>query len=236
MPTGKPATVKICGLQSVEVLKSILNLPIDHVGLVFAKSKRQITPERAGDMIAFLKSEAARGTQVPMTVGVFVNPTEADLTSALAAAPLDVVQLHGQESPAFCKQVREQFQVQVFKAVSISKTEASVPTAEAVAKQLDPYRGTVDGILLDTHDPVYGGGSGTTFAWDCIPVYQEWARKTGVKLLVAGGLQPDNVQRLITDYTPDGVDVSSGVETDGVKDIAKITAFVERVTRCGASS
>ncbi|WP_376745627.1 phosphoribosylanthranilate isomerase [Paenibacillus sedimenti] len=224
-------TVKICGLQSVEVLKSILHLPIAHIGFVFAPSKRQLTPEKGGELIAFLKSEAGKGIDVPLTVGVFVNPSEEELEQTLAAAPLDVVQLHGKETPAFCLRVREHFQVKVFKSVSISKSEDSMPSAEAVAAQLDPYQGTVDAILLDTFDPVYGGGSGKTFAWDCIPVYQEWTRRAGVQLLVAGGLQPDNVDQLVDAYGPDGVDVSSGVETDGVKDIAKITSFVERVTR-----
>lgn len=83
--------------------------------------------------------------------------------------------------------------------------------------------------MLDTHDPLYGGGSGKTFAWERIPAYAEWAKSREIALFVAGGLQPDNVQQLIQTYTPFGVDVSSGVETEGVKDIAKITAFVERV-------
>ncbi|MFD0694822.1 phosphoribosylanthranilate isomerase [Paenibacillus sp. GCM10027628] len=224
-------TVKICGLQSVEVLKSIVHLPIDHIGLVFAPSKRQLLPEKAGELIAFLKSEAEQGVRVPLSVGVFVNPGEEELERTLAVAPLDVVQLHGQETPAFCQWVREHFQVKVYKSVSISKADNAIPTAESVAGQLDPYLGTVDAILLDTFDPVYGGGSGKTFAWDCIPVYQAWARQAGVQLLVAGGLQPDNVDQLVNIYSPDGVDVSSGVETDGAKDIVKITSFVERVTR-----
>jgi phosphoribosylanthranilate isomerase len=105
-----------------------------------------------------------------------------------------------------------------------------VPSDADVERQLGGYRGAVDAILLDTHDPVYGGGSGTTFAWECIPPYLRWAREAGIRLLVAGGLSADNVGELVAAYGPDGVDVSSGVETDGVKDIAKIRDFVERVT------
>ncbi|MGG1551792.1 phosphoribosylanthranilate isomerase [Paenibacillus ferrarius] len=224
-------TVKICGLQSVEVLKSIVHLPIAHIGFVFAPSKRRVTPEKAAELIEVLHEQGVNGQERPLAVGVFVNPGEEELQGILSVAPLDVVQLHGQETPAFCQWVRDTFGAKVFKSVSISKTEATPPTPEAVAAQLDPFIGSVDAVLLDTFDPVYGGGSGTTFAWDCIPVYQAWAREAGVALLVAGGLKPDNVDQLIETYHPDGVDVSSGVETDGVKDIAKITAFVERVTR-----
>lgn len=230
MPADTMPTVKICGLQSVEVLKSVIHLPIDHIGLVFAPSKRQVKPDKAAELISYLRHEADHGVSVPLTVGVFVNPSQEQLKEIMATAPLDIVQLHSQETPEFCKWVREKFDVQVFKSVSISKSENKIPSSSEVAAQLDPYIGSVDAVLLDTFDPVYGGGSGKTFAWDCIPVYQEWARKAGVKLLVAGGLQPDNVDQLVEAYRPDGVDVSSGVETDGVKDIAKITAFVERVT------
>ncbi|MGG1515131.1 phosphoribosylanthranilate isomerase [Paenibacillus oryzisoli] len=224
-------TVKICGLQSVEVLKSIVHLPIAHIGFVFAPSKRRVTPEKAAELIAVLREQGVSGQERPLAVGVFVNPSEEELQGILSVAPLDVVQLHSQETPAFCQWVRATFGVKVCKTVSISKTDASLPTPEAVAAQLDPYIGTIDAVLLDTFDPVYGGGSGKTFAWDCIPVYKDWTRKVGVALWIAGGLQLDNVDQLIETYAPDGVDVSSAVETDGVKDTAKITAFVERVTR-----
>lgn len=88
-----------------------------------------------------------------------------------------------------------------------------------------PYAGTVDAFLLDTP----GGGTGRRFAWDVIPGYAAAARELGVPLFVAGGLDPGNVTDLVGRYGPDGVDVSSGVETDGAKDPAKIAAFLERV-------
>lgn len=229
MQDQSAVTAKICGIQSVEMLASIAHLPIAHIGFVFAESKRQVTEEQAGEMIQYLKRISLDGAPVPLTVGVFVHPSKEELERILQAAPLDVVQLHGKETPEFCLFVKECLGRQVFKAVSLHKSNASVPSFEEIVEQLDPYLGTIDAILLDTYDPVYGGGSGKTFAWDCIPVYQAWTKKAGVKLLVAGGLQPDNVEQLLSAYQPDGVDVSSGVETDGVKDTAKIKAFIERV-------
>jgi phosphoribosylanthranilate isomerase len=229
-------SVKICGLQSVEVLRSILHLPIGYIGFVFAKSKRQVTAEQAGELIDYMHVKRAAGVPMPLSVGVFVNPSLEELAHVLALAPIDAVQLHGQESAKFCREVKARFGVQVFKVVSVQKSDPAVPSSEAVAAQLAEFVGTIDVLLLDTHDPVYGGGSGVPFAWDCIPVYQEWARQAGVKLFIAGGLNPDNVGSLFMDYSPDGVDVSSGVETDGAKDITKIIAFVERVTQSGAST
>lgn len=76
MPAGTIPTVKICGLQSVEVLKSIIHLPIDHIGFVFAPSKRQVKPDKAGELISYLKNEADNGVSVPLSVGVFVNPSK----------------------------------------------------------------------------------------------------------------------------------------------------------------
>jgi phosphoribosylanthranilate isomerase len=236
MASTAAPTAKICGIRSIEVLQAIAHLPITYIGFVFARSKRQVSPEQAGEMIRFLQKKALTGDHIPLTVGVFVNPGEDELLQTMQIAPLDVVQLHGQETPEFCKWVKEHFGVLVFKAVHLQKSEDRIPAIAAVAEQLNVYRGNIDAVLLDTFDPVYGGGSGNVFAWNCIPPYQEWAREAGVKLLVAGGMQPDNVAQLLADYQPDGVDVSSGVETDGVKDISKITAFVERVIHHGASS
>ncbi|MEO2207230.1 phosphoribosylanthranilate isomerase [Paenibacillus pabuli] len=218
--------VKICGLQDVEVLKSMINLPIDYIGVVFADSRRQIEADKAAELRAVLMDWTAPNR--PKLAGVFVNPSMTELESVMEVAHLDVIQLHGQESPEFCGLVKQRFGTEVFKALSFPKDETATEVNDA-AKILDPYQNVVDAILLDTYDPLYGGGSGKTFAWDRIPAYAEWAIQHGIALFVAGGLQPDNVEQLIQNYAPDGVDVSSGVESDGVKDIAKITAFVERV-------
>ncbi|MCI1774801.1 MAG: phosphoribosylanthranilate isomerase [Paenibacillus lautus] len=216
--------LKICGLQSVEVLKSMINLPVDYIGFVFAKSRRRVTPQQAAQLVQVLR-EWEHG-KIPAAVGVLVNPDLSELEELLQETALDVVQLHGQESPQFCREVKERFPVSVFKAISI---ESDRPEAERLSA-LDSYAGCIDGLLIDTYDPVYGGGSGKTFAWDLIPAYQQWAERQGIPLFVAGGLDSDNVAHLIGQYAPYGVDVSSGVESEpGVKDINKVTAFVERV-------
>ncbi|SEL37500.1 phosphoribosylanthranilate isomerase [Paenibacillus sp. OK003] len=225
--TRPAAAVKICGLQDVEVLKSMINLPVDYVGVVFAPSRRRITPEQGAELRTVLLDWTMFDR--PKLAGVFVNPTLEELESIMQISGLDVIQLHGQESPEFCEQVKQHFGTEVFKAFSFPKDETGSLADDTALLALDPYKNVVDAILLDTFDPLYGGGSGKTFAWERIPFYAEWARKHGIALFVAGGLQPDNVQQLIQTYAPDGVDVSSGVESEGVKDIAKITAFVERV-------
>jgi phosphoribosylanthranilate isomerase len=226
-PRESAAAVKICGLQDVEVLKSMINLPIDYIGVVFAESRRQIDARKAAELRAVLMDWNA--SYRPKLTGVFVNPSITELEGVMEAAHLDVIQLHGQESPEFCGLVKQRFGTEVFKALSFPKDETAAEVNDTAKKALDPYQNVVDAILLDTYDPLYGGGSGKTFAWDRIPAYAEWAIQHGIALFVAGGLHPDNVEQLIQTYAPDGVDVSSGVESDGLKDIAKITAFVERV-------
>ncbi|MFD1138688.1 phosphoribosylanthranilate isomerase [Paenibacillus urinalis] len=218
--------LKICGLQDVEVLKSMKHLTVDFIGFVFAKSRRQVSAEQAAQLCNVLNEWEA--VPSPRSAGVFVNPDWEELTAVLDQAPLDVIQLHGQESPDFCQKVREVFGVQVFKAFSIHDNQ--IPGISAL-EQLNPYKGKVDAILLDTYDGVYGGGSGKTFAWEKSLPYQQWADRAGIPLFVAGGLDAENVNELVNRYAPDGIDVSSGVETDGHKDIVKMTAFVERVKK-----
>lgn len=216
--------LKICGLQSVEVLKSMINLPVDYIGFVFAKSRRQVSPQQAAQLVQVLQQWEPG--QAPSSVGVLVNPDWNELEGLLQEVALDVLQLHGQESPQFCREVKVRFPVSVFKAISIESDRTAIERFSA----LDSYAGCIDGLLIDTYDPVYGGGSGRTFAWELIPPYQQWAKEQGIPLFVAGGLDSDNVTELIDKYAPYGVDVSSGVESaPGVKDINKVTAFVERV-------
>ncbi len=217
--------VKICGLRSVGMIESMIKLPVDYIGFVFARSKRQVTPEAAGEMAEVLDGFEVR----PQAVGVFVDPDKETLEHTVRTAKLDVVQLHGEESPELCKWAKESLRVKVFKVFSV-KPESG---GGAVDRQLLSYANVIDGILLDTFDPLVGGGSGKTFSWDAIPDYLAAARNMKVPLIVAGGLDADNVGELIETYGPDGVDVSSGVETDGEKDIEKIKSFVERVRSHG---
>jgi phosphoribosylanthranilate isomerase len=217
--------VKICGIQSVNMIASIAHLPIDYIGFVFAKSRRQVSAEQAANMISYLQENS---DSPPQTVGVFVNPSLEELEQLIKTAPLDVIQLHGQETPDFCRQVKEQFGKKVFKVFSIPPDGAEDFEA-AIAEQLDAYKLNVDALMLDTFEPLVGGGSGKTFSWEKIPSIQAWARQNQLPLLIAGGLNPENVTKLISHYAPDGVDVSSGVETEGIKDPLKIQTFIERV-------
>ncbi|SDC40788.1 phosphoribosylanthranilate isomerase [Paenibacillus sp. UNCCL117] len=258
------ALVKICGLLTPEQAAQTARLPVDYIGLVFARSKRQVSPAQAAELIAAIRQESG-GRRIKVT-GVFVNPELEQLDAVMREAALDVLQLHGQEPPEFCRAAKARYAgVEVLKAVSLSAGSASgsspagaagenqaEPTItaavegsraqalladsgpqteadQAVYARLNPYLGAIDGVLLDTLDPVYGGGSGHAFDWSAIPPYLAWCRQAGLPLLVAGGLQPGNVGALLERFAPSGVDVSSGVETDGVKDISKITRFVERV-------
>jgi phosphoribosylanthranilate isomerase len=210
--------VKICGLQDAEILCAALQSPIDIIGFVFAASRRRVSPEQAAAMIEAAKR---RGGRLPRFAGVFVDPDADELQRVLRIAPLDIVQLHGREDADFCAWVRQTFGVGVFKAFSIREHDSDTQ----LPSELDRFAGAIDALMLDTA----GGGSGRTFRWEAIPPFRDWTRARGIPLLIAGGLHADNVRELIERYEPDGVDVSSGVETDGVKDVAKIHTFVGRV-------
>lgn len=250
--------VKICGITKPETIAAIAGLPIDFVGFVFAASRRQVNSSQVSEFIRELKH--ASPNRRPRTVGVFVDPTMEQLEDVLRVAPLDVVQLHGQEPPEYCRRVRDTFGVQVFKVLPVQwQTDADKTNAKATgssqrehsgatssrtadecgqdvgayeARDLvmpDEFAGAIDALMLDTYDARTTGGTGRTFGWSVIPRYREWAERTGVPLIVAGGLNANNVAELLENYRPHGVDVSSGVETNGEKDIQKITEFVERV-------
>ncbi|MEI7024539.1 phosphoribosylanthranilate isomerase [Paenibacillus sp. y28] len=229
MTSASPVKVKICGIKDDATLEGLLKLDVDYIGFVFARSKRQVQPAEAAPWIKRIRAYRADASGRPLSVGVFVDTTEEELASLLQVAPLDVVQLHGGESAELCGRIKAAFPVRVFKVLSIQQTEAR--SEAEIDKLLAAYAGAVDTILLDTHDPVYGGGSGKTFHWDIIPLYKRIAVAHGLELIVAGGLNADNVGGLLDNFSPDGVDVSSGVETDGSKDMNKIMSFVKRVKR-----
>lgn len=234
MPEMPSTKIKICGIRTVEALDRLVRLPVSYIGLVFAPSKRQIDMDQAVKLTAYLRCTPS--SDPPKSVGVFVNPTREELIDVVRKTGLDFVQLHGEESPEFCCWVKKNLHVGVFKAFGIEPGAQTghMETYSDVDSRWNRYSESgVDAFLLDTMVPNQQGGTGKTFCWERLPVYLEWSRQHRVPLFVAGGLNDSNVSELVSAYHPDGVDVSSGVETDGWKDPDKITRFVERVTDCG---
>lgn len=205
--------VKICGVRDVATLQLLAELQVDYVGFVFAPSQRRVEPQQVREMLV-------RVPEHPPAVGVFVDPSREELARVFACATLQVVQLHGHVSVDLCQDVRSRYNAAVWKAIRV-KDGASV------AEEVNRYLPHVDAFLFDTYDPNLAGGTGRRFSWERIP---ELAAQVGdTPFFVAGGLDSENVGELLATYAPPGVDISSGVETDGVKDAHKIRTFVERV-------
>ena len=196
--------IKICGITRPGDAEQALTLGADTVGCVFhAESARHVTAEVAQDI------KIAVGNAGTL-VGLFVDPTVDQVQAVLDRIDLDVLQFHGQESPAFC----EQFQRPYLKAVAMS---ADVDLS-AVNKAYESARG----LLLDSAHEGQFGGTGQRFDWDWIDAGLE------NRLMLAGGLSADNVGEAIRQVRPAAVDVSSGVERDkGIKDSGRMRAFIE---------
>lgn len=196
--------IKICGITRPGDAEQALALGADTVGCVFrAESARHVTAEIAQDI------QIAVGNAGTL-VGLFVDPTVDQVQAVLDRIDLDVLQFHGQESPAFC----EQFQRPYLKAVAMS---ADVDLS-AVNKAYESARG----LLLDSAHEGQFGGTGQRFDWDWIDAGLE------NRLMLAGGLSADNVGEAIRQVRPAAVDVSSGVERDkGIKDSDRMRAFIE---------
>ena len=217
--------VKICGLKEESTIYAMNGLPVDLIGFVFAPSKRQVAVDHAARLAAAARSVRMGGGVSPRLVGVFVNPAIEEIEEVLAKVRLDVIQLHGQETPDFCREVKDRFAIEIWRALPAEDPAENTEAGLTGPARLDEYSNIVSTILIDTA----GGGTGRTFRWELIPSYQERANRLGLRLFVAGGLNPDNVGELLASYQPDGLDISSGVETEGAKDIHKIAAFAERV-------
>ncbi|MDO5622965.1 MAG: phosphoribosylanthranilate isomerase [Paracoccus sp. (in: a-proteobacteria)] len=205
------AQVKICGLREAAHVDAAVQAGARYLGFVFfPKSPRAVTPDQA----------AALGAEVPpgvARVGLFVNPDDTLLKDTLAVAPLDLIQLHGSESPARVAEVRALTGLPVIKAVGI----AAPPDLE----QLWDYGLVADMLLVDAKAPPGAdlpGGNGLAFDWRLLA-----GRRLLKPWLLAGGLTPHNVAEAIRLTGAPGVDVSSGVETaPGHKDAGLIRDFI----------
>ncbi|MDP5305742.1 phosphoribosylanthranilate isomerase [Paracoccus spongiarum] len=213
------AQVKICGLSAPDHVAAAVDAGARYVGLVFfPKSPRAVTPDRAAALAGAVPPGIAR-------VGLFVDPDDALLQAVLATVPLDLIQLHGHETPDRVAAVRALTGLPVMKAVGIASA-ADLPA-------LTDYGLVADMLLVDAKPPrdaVLPGGNGLAFDWRLL-VGRRWLRPW----LLAGGLTPQNVAEAIRLTGAQAVDVSSGVETaPGLKDPALIRDFVAAAARAGA--
>jgi phosphoribosylanthranilate isomerase len=203
--------VKICGISDAAGLHAAAESGADMVGLVFfPPSPRAVTPARAAAVSASVPGG-------PQRVGLFVDATDDLIAEVLAAVPLDVLQLHGEETPERCAEVRQKFGRPVMKALGIASA--------ADFSAIDRYAPVVDHFLLDAKAPPGAplpGGNAAPFDWTLTA-----GRTIPRPWLLAGGLTPGNVAQAIAASGAPGVDVSSGVEVSrGVKDASRIAAFV----------
>ena len=199
------AKVKICGLKEEEHVKAAIRAGAAWIGFMFAPSKRQISLERATELAKLIPSHVKK-------VGVFVNPTEDEVRKAVETAGLDYVQYHGNETPNFINDLG----YPSIKALSIR-------SAEDVEKA-SHY--DVDFYLFDAPGTDFAGGSGHVFDWSLL----EQLAIPKNRVILAGGLNSQNVAPAIAQVEPFGVDVSSGVEKDGAKNSELIQQFIEAAT------
>jgi phosphoribosylanthranilate isomerase len=203
--------IKICGLTRLEDIEAVNHCLPEYVGFVFAPSRRQVTPAHA----RLLKQRLDPRIQA---VGVFVNETVENIALLCAAGTIDVVQLHGDEDQGFIDSLRQRVVCPIIKAIRVKSSE-QVGQAQELPCDL---------LLLDTYQEGRYGGSGQTFDRALIPELQK-------PFLLAGGLNADNIRQAIEECHPWGVDISSGVETLGTKDEAKIREIIAAVRGSGST-
>ena len=210
---------KICGMRSLEHALAAADAGASLLGFVFVPGvRRQVSVERAREVISHARE--LRGANCPRIVGLFANQPLQEVNKIVKQCDLDFVQLCGDEPPDFWDNVDAWVMRQV-------KVDDSLPRKIAVSTALSEIEEVVNRLhltLLDKRLKDALGGTGHTFDWG---IASEIARRHPVFL--AGGLAPDNVRQAIDTVRPWGVDVSSGVETDGIKDITKIAAFAKIV-------
>ena len=245
--------VKICGIRQPEHAVVAALAGADFIGLIFAESRRRVTVEQAREIVAALDNriyyrqtpvtvgaafpsvgrridarkwlrqsaegiEAVLNVKRPLVVGVFVNSSAAEVNDVIDACGLDIVQLSGDEPWELCRELKRP----AIKVLHVHGDESP----KDIVRSAQPA--TASALMLDTAVNGGYGGSGRAFDW-------RLARKIAkdLPIMLAGGLTPENVGEAVRQVRPWAVDVSSGVETDGIKDVAKIQAFLQAAHAAG---
>ncbi len=211
--------VKICGITKLDQGQSIAQLGATDLGFIcVAASPRYVTPPKLADLAPPL-------TSLVNCVGVFANAPLATIIEITKIAHFGSVQLHGQESPEYCQELRQQLtDLEIIKAWRVKSSE-DLPL-------IDSYSSVVDTLLLDAYHPDAWGGTGQTLDWEDLLKFHP-----AVPWLLAGGLNPGNLRLALTELCPAGVDLSSGVEiSPGDKDLTKVARLFQEFSKLTITS
>lgn len=202
-----PIKVKICGVTSLDDAMACVEIGTDALGLNFYEpSPRYLPPAKAAEITRYLPPFVAR-------VGLFVNASEDTIRRTIEKTGINTLQFHGDETPEFCGKFAP---MKIIKAFRMQGADT--------LRQLADYN--VDAWLLDSFDPGSPGGTGMIFNWDLA----RQAKDEGKPIILAGGLDPENVAEAIHETWPYAVDVASGVESErGKKDLKLVRRFIETV-------
>lgn len=206
--------VKICGITNVSQALAIANLGVDSLGFIcVASSPRYVSIAQIKQIVKAINTKIN-------TIGVFVNSDTKEIQKVVLETGLTGVQLHGEETPQFCQNLRKLLaKVEIIKAIRV-KNEQSL-------SDLEIYFDCVDTLLLDAYDTKMHGGTGKTVNWDILENF-----KPPIPWLLAGGLTPENINHAIEQVNPNGIDLSSGVEmSPGNKDLTKVTQLFSNLTK-----
>lgn len=203
------ARVKICGITNLDDALASVDAGADALGFVFYKpSPRYIEPNLAAQIIKKLPAFVT-------SVALFVNETRDEIERIAGLTQVDLLQFHGDESPAFC----QGFSRPCIRALRVNNEMDLV-------REVESYADVVKGVLLDTYVAGVPGGTGARFDWSLIP------DSLACKIILAGGLDPDNIADAVLRIRPYAVDVSGGVEkAKGLKDVSKVRQFIHEVSR-----
>ncbi|HEX6981443.1 MAG TPA: phosphoribosylanthranilate isomerase [Balneolaceae bacterium] len=207
---SKHPKVKFCGITTLQDARFASGMLVDYLGFIFYEnSPRYLDPAKAGAIINWIEG--------PEFVGVFVNQALDDVNAISRQTGIDLVQLHGNESPDYCGLVDKP----IIKAIHVEKGD----TASDMESRIKPYLGSVDYLLFDTKVGGKWGGTGQSFDWSLLEDVSQ-----DIPFFLSGGLSADNIRTACETVQPYAIDVSSGIEAEpGVKDFDKIEALMEEI-------
>ncbi|WP_238457460.1 phosphoribosylanthranilate isomerase [Alkalihalobacterium alkalinitrilicum] len=206
--------LKYCGNHSLQDVGIVSSSKADYIGFVFAESKRKVSTESVSNWLKHVKHK--RGKKI---VALFVNATIMEIEEIILSVPIDIIQCHGSETPDHVRQLHRRVEKPIWKVIHHK---------ENAWNEMKDYAPFVEAFIIDSKVKGQWGGTGVTFDWSHIPKYIEQGKILAKPVFIAGGINPSNIEQLLK-YQPEGIDISSGIEVNGLKDKAMINQIEERI-------